>query len=126
MPSNQSFLMYIMQCVASIFRRIYIRSLVCNIRLPFGKLHAQDLKAPLIWLFKLFKEMPHKLKSIYLQLAMRTLPLFASLVLDLAMIPLISSSQLIQLGVRYESFPLFSFLMGYITGVLRRGIKEQS
>jgi hypothetical protein len=44
MLSIQSFLMYIMQCVASILQRIYIRSLVCNIRLPFGKLHLQDLK----------------------------------------------------------------------------------
>jgi hypothetical protein len=118
--------MYIMQCVASILQRIYIRSLVCNIRLPFGKLHAQDLKEPLMKLFKLFKEMPHKLRSIYHQLGMRTLPLLAFLGLDLAMIRLILSNQLIQRGVIYESSPLFSFLMGYINGVLQHGIKEAS
>jgi hypothetical protein len=75
-------------------------------------------------LFKHFKEMLHKLKSISHQLAMRTLPLLAFLGLDLAMIRLILSSQLIQLGVIYESFPLFSFLMGYINGVLQHGIKD--
>jgi hypothetical protein len=112
-----------MQCVASILQRIYIRSLAYSIRLLFGKLHAQDLKKPLIVLFKLFKEMLHKSRSIYLQLAMSTLPLLAFLDLDLAMIHLILSNQLIQLGVRYESFPLFSFLMGYINGVLQHGIK---
>ena len=119
MPSNQSSLMYVMQCVTSILQRIYIRSSVYNIRLPFGKLHAQDLNTPLITLFKLFREMPHKLSSIYRQLTMRTLPLLAFLGLDLAMIRLILSNQLIRLGVRYESFPLFSFLMGYISGILR-------
>jgi hypothetical protein len=77
-------------------------------------------------LFKLFKEMPHKLRSIYHQLVMRTLPLLAFLGLDLAMIHLILSNQLIQLGVIYESSPLFSFLMGYINGVLQHGIKEAS
>jgi hypothetical protein len=57
---------------------------------------------------------------------MRTLPLFTFLVLDLAIIRLISSSQLIQLSVRYESFPLFSFLIGYINSVLRHSIKDHS
>ena len=33
-------------------------------------------------------------------------------------------SQLIQPGVRYESFPLFSSLMGSINGVLQHGIKD--
>jgi hypothetical protein len=77
-------------------------------------------------LFKLFKEMPHKLRSIYYQLGMRTLPLLAFLGLDLAMIRLILSNQPIQRGVIYESSPLFSFLMGYINGVLQHGIKEAS
>jgi hypothetical protein len=113
-----------MQCVASILQRIYIRSSVYNRRLLFGKLHVQDLNTPLITLFKLFREMPHKLKSIYRQLAMRTLPLLAFLGLDLAMIRLILSNQLIQPGVIYESSPLFSFLMGYINGVLQHGIKD--
>src|ERR1700716_313295 len=126
MPSNQSSLTHIMQCVANILQRIYIRSLVSNTRLPFGKLHAQDLNKPLIPLFKLFKEMPYKLRSIYRQLAMRTLPLFAFLGLDLAMIRLILSNQLIRLGVIYESSPLFNFLMGYINGVLQHGIKDYS
>jgi hypothetical protein len=115
-----------MQCVASILQRIYIRSSVYNIRLPFGKLHAQDLNTPLITLFKLFREMPHKLRSIYRQLAIRTLPLlaFLGLGLDLAMIRLILSNQLIQPSVIYESSPLFNFLMGYINGVLQHGIKD--
>jgi hypothetical protein len=113
-----------MQCVASILQRIYIRSSVYNIRLPFGKLHVQDLNTPLITLFKLFGEMPHKLRSIYRQLATRTLPLLAFLGLDLAMIRLILLNQLIQPGVIYESSPLFNFLMGYINGVLQHGIKD--
>jgi hypothetical protein len=115
-----------MQCVASILQRIYIRSSAYNIRPPFGKLHEQDLNKPLMKLFKPFKEMLHKLKSIYPQLAMRTLPLLAFLGLDLAMIRLILSNQLIQCGVRYESYLLFSFLMGYINGVLQHGIKDYS
>jgi hypothetical protein len=61
---------------------------------------------------------------IYLQLAIKALPLPAFHDLDLAMIHLISSSQPIQLGVRYKSFVLSSFLMGYINGVLRHGIKD--
>jgi hypothetical protein len=93
---------------------------------PFWQIARAGSEHALISLFRLFKEMPHKLKSIYRQLAMRTLPLLAFLGLDLAMIRLISSSQQIQLGVIYESFPLFSFLMGYINGVLQRGIKDHS
>ena len=126
MLSIQSFLMYIMQCVASILQRIYIRSLVCNIRPPFGKLHVQDLNKRLMKLFMLFKEMPLKLRSIYHQLAIRTLPLLAFLGLDLAIIRLILSNQLIQPGVIYESSPLFNFLMGYINSVLRHSIKDYS
>ena len=126
MLSNQSSLMHIMQCVANILQRIYIRSLVYNIRPPFGKLRAQDLIKPLMKLFKPFKEMLHKLKSIYRQLATRTLPLLAFLSLDLAMIRLILSNQLIQLSVIYESSLFFNFLMGYINGVLQHGIKDHS
>jgi hypothetical protein len=99
---------------------------VYNTRLPFGKLHAQDLKKPLIVLFKLFKEMLHKSRSIYLQLAISTLPLLAFLDLDLAIIRLILSNQLIWLSVIYKSSPLFNFLMGYINSVLQHSIKDYS
>jgi hypothetical protein len=99
---------------------------VYNTRLLSGKLHVQDLKVHLMRLFKPFKEMLHKLKSIYPQLAIRTLPLRAFLGLDLAMIRLILSNQLILYGVRYDSSLLFSFLMGYINGVLQYGIKDYS
>src|SRR5258708_23401601 len=118
--------MYVMQCVASILQRIYIRSSVYNRRLPFGKLHVQDLNTPLITLFKLFREMPHKLRSIYRQLAMRTLPLLAFLGLYLAMIRLLLSNQLIQPGVISESPPLFNFLIGYINGGLQHDITHYS
>jgi hypothetical protein len=66
-----------------------------NIRPPFGKLHVQDLNKPLMKLFKPFKEMLHKLKSIYHQLATRTLPLLAFLGPDLAIIRLILLNRLI-------------------------------
>jgi hypothetical protein len=93
---------------------------------PFWQIATQDLIKPLMKLFKPFKEMLHKLKSIYRQLATRTLPLLAFLGLDLAMIRLILLNRLIQPGVIYESSPLFSFLMGYINGVLQHGIKDHS
>ena len=126
MPSNQSFLIHIIQCVANILQRIYIRSSADNIRLPFGRLHGQGLKEPLIQLFKLFKMMLQRLKSIYPQLAISALPLLDFHALDLAMILLISQSQLTQSGVISESSLLFSFLMGYINSVLQHGIKEDS
>jgi hypothetical protein len=54
------------------------------------------------------------------------LPLLAFLGLDLAIIRLILLNRLIQPSVIYKSSPLFSFLMGYINGVLRHSIKDHS
>ena len=124
MQSNLSFLVPIMQCVASILQRISIRSLGSNIRLNSGKLLVWSQELTLILLFKPEKEMHLRLKSIYLQLAMRTLPLLIFHDLDLAMIHLILLNQLIQYGERSENFHLFNFLMGYMSGFLLPGIKE--
>ena len=57
-------------------------------------------------------------RSISLPLAMRALPFPAFHDLDLAIIHLILSIQLIRLGVREESFLLSSFLVEYINGIL--------
>ena len=113
-----------MQYIANILQRIYARSSANNIQLPFGGLYRQDLKAPLIQLFKPFKIRLQRLKSIYPQLAIKALPLFDFLDLDLVTIYLILLNQPIQPGVKYESCPLFSFLTVYINGVLQYGIKD--
>ena len=70
-------------------------------------------------LFRLFDKTLCKLRSIYSLLATRPLPLLNFHTLDLATIPLIQSNQLIQSGERFESFHHFSFLMRYISGMLR-------
>ena len=117
MPWSQSFQMHVIQCAVSILQRTSTRNLAETISLFSGKQLEHSLKVLLIELFKLSKVTLLKLKSIYDQLAMRTLLLLAFHCLDLAMTLLILWSQLTQPGVRYESFLHFNSLMGYINGL---------
>jgi hypothetical protein len=65
-----------------------------------------------------------QVKEYISSIGYKTLPLLAFLSLDLAIIYLILSNQLIQPSVIYESSPLFNFLMGYINSVLQYSIKD--
>ena len=121
---SQSFQVHIMQCVASILQRIYTRGLAKNIKLLSGKLLVHDLKVAFDTAVQALQrdapEVEEYLSSIgYENFAFACFPLprFGH---DTSNI--VESTNSVWREIR--ELPHFSFLMGYINGILQHFIKD--